>query len=153
MQLTDRVKNCNGCAACVVACKYVCVKMEERPEGESGGKKKRPLVNENGCNKCNACVLFCPLFNPVELPVFDEYYEFTGEYADRDMPPLYRQTMRNVKAGQHTEFVGTLCEIAALKSLLGDKLYPNLILRPLFCDDEKRSGEACCRECRFYGKI
>ena len=30
MQLTDRVKNCNGCEACIVGCKYVCVKMNEK---------------------------------------------------------------------------------------------------------------------------
>lgn len=150
MQLTDRVKNCNGCAACVVGCKYVCVKMEDRPEGQ--GKKKQPAINENGCSKCNACVLFCPLFNPVELPKFEKYYEFTEEYADRDMPHIYRQTMRSVRAGQHTEFIGTLCEIAALKSLLGDKTFPNLIFKPLYCSDEKREKEPCCRECPFYGK-
>ena len=150
MQLTDRVKNCNGCAACVVGCKYVCVRMEERPEGQ--GKKKQPVINENGCNRCNACALFCPLFNPVELPEFEQLYEYSEEYDDRDMPAIYRKTMRTVKAGQHTEFIGTLCEIAALKSLFGDKLYPNLILKPLFCDEEKRAQEPCCRECRFYGK-
>ena len=69
MQLTDRIKNCNGCGACVVACKYVCVKMEEK-DG-----LLRPAVNENGCNKCNACVLFCPLYNPVELPEFQQFFE------------------------------------------------------------------------------
>ena len=150
MQLTDRVKNCNGCSACVVGCKYVCVKMEDRPEGR--GSKKQPVVNENGCNRCNACVLFCPLFNPVQLPDFEQYYEFSEEYGERDMPAIYRKTMRDVKAGQHVEFAGTLCEIAALKSLFGDQLYPNLILKPLYCDDEKRAKEPCCRECRFYGK-
>ena len=150
MQLTDRVKNCNGCSACVVGCKYVCVKMEERPDETS--RKLQPVVNENGCNKCNACVLFCPLFNPVELPEFEKYYEFTEEYEGRDMPHIYRQTMRNVRAGQHTEFIGTLCEIAALKSLLGDKNFSNLIYKPLYCDEEKRAKEACCMECPFYGK-
>ena len=150
MQLTDRVKNCNGCAACVVGCKYVCVKMEERHDGESC--KKQPVIDENGCNRCNACVLFCPIFNPVELQDFEQFYEYSDEYGERDMPAIYRQTMRNVKAGQHVEFIGTLCEIAALKSLFGDKLYPNLILKPLFCDEEKRAKEPCCRECAFYGK-
>lgn len=147
MQLTERIKNCNGCSACVVACKYVCVKMEEPAEDSI---KKIPVVNENGCNKCNACVLFCPLYNPVELPVFEEYYKYDEEYEKRDMPKLYRQTMRSVKAGEHTEFIGTLCQIAALKSLMGDKLRPNLILRPLYCDEEKRSKEEACRECIFY---
>ena len=28
MQITDRVKNCNGCEACTVGCKYACIKME-----------------------------------------------------------------------------------------------------------------------------
>ena len=124
--------------------------MEERPDETS--RKLAPVVNENGCSKCNACVLFCPLFNPVELPDFEQFYEYSEEYGERDMPAVYRKTMRDVKAGQHVEFVGTLCEIAALKSLFGDKLYPNLILKPLFCDDEKRAKEPCCRECRFYGK-
>ena len=43
MQLTERVKNCNGCEACVVGCKYVCVKMEEDKNGI-----KYPVVNEDG---------------------------------------------------------------------------------------------------------
>lgn len=113
-------------AACVVACKYVCVKMEE---AEADRSKRLPRVDENGCNKCNACMLFCPLYNPVELPIFEEFYEYDPSFAHRDMPKLYRETMRSVKAGQHTEFVGTLCEIAALKSLSGDKLRPNLIFK------------------------
>jgi len=41
MQLTERIKNCNGCGACVVACKYVCVKMEE------ADGLLRPYINEN----------------------------------------------------------------------------------------------------------
>ena len=52
----------------------------------------------------------------MELPDFEEYYEYSEEYADRDMPKLYRKTMRDAKAGQHVEFVGTLCQIAALKT-------------------------------------
>lgn len=147
MQLTDRVKNCNGCAACVVACKARCVKMVERDEGS---RKKIAWVLEDGCDKCNACVLFCPLFNPVELPIFEEYYEYGEEFDERDMPELYRETMRGVKAGQHTEFVGTLCQIAALKSLSGDKIRPNLILKPLWCSEEKRAADPACAGCRFY---
>ena len=147
MQLTDRVKNCNGCAACVVACKDRCVKLVDR---DYESNKSIAWVLEDGCNRCNACVLFCPLFNPVELPVFDEYYEYSEEFDDRDMPQLYRQTMREVKAGKHTEFIGTLCQIAALKSLSGDKLRPNLILRPLWCSEEKRAAEPACAGCMFY---
>ena len=147
MQLTERIKNCNGCSACVVACKAVCVKMKE---SEEEGAKKRPVVDEDGCNKCNACMLWCPIYNPVELPDFEEYYKFTEEFADRDLPQIYRSTMRRVKAGQHTEFVGTLCEIAALKSLMGDKIRPNLILKPLYCDDEKRAKDPACMACVFY---
>ncbi len=147
MQLTDRVKNCNGCAACVVACKDRCVRMVDR---DYESKKSIAWVLEDGCNRCNACVLFCPLFNPVELPIFEEYYEYSEEFDKRDMPQLYRQTMREVKAGKHTEFIGTLCQIAALKSLSGDKIRPNLILKPLWCTEEKRAAEPACAGCAFY---
>ena len=147
MQLTDRVKNCNGCAACVVACKERCVKMKERGDESS---KSIAWILEDGCHKCNACVLFCPLFNPVQLPEFEEYYEYSEEYADRDMPKLYRKTMRDAKAGQHVEFVGTLCQIAALKSLSGDRIRPNLILKPLWCSEEKRVQDPACAGCMFY---
>ena len=149
MQLTERVKECNGCGACVVACKQVCVKMKEPSEGRT---KKQPVVNEDGCNKCNACMLYCPLYNPVSLPDFEEYYEFAPEFADRDMPALYRKTMKSVNSGQHTEFIGTLCEIAALKSLMGDKLKRNLVIRPLWCSNEKRAEDPACAACMFYNK-
>ncbi|MBS5334848.1 MAG: hypothetical protein DBY08_00235 [Clostridiales bacterium] len=144
MQLTDRIKNCNGCGACVVACKYVCVKMEEK-DG-----LLRPAVNENGCNKCNACVLFCPLYNPVELPEFQQFFESSEDVRNRDMAPIYRKTMRNAKEGKHTEFVGTLCQIAALKSLRGDKLDHSIALFPVYCDEEQRSSCAACAACKFY---
>ncbi|MBQ1228758.1 MAG: 4Fe-4S dicluster domain-containing protein [Firmicutes bacterium] len=147
MQLTERVKNCNGCSACVVGCKYVCVKMEGPAEGRT---KKQPVVNEDGCSKCNACMLYCPLYNPVQLPEFKEYYEATEEHENRNMPEIYRHTMRTAKTGQYTEFVGTLCEIAALKSLMGDRLRPNLKVYPLHCDEEKRAKDPACQACAFY---
>ena len=163
MQLLERVKNCNGCGACVVACKKNCVKMYGRDSEEARqllgrlsdkqdveGKKPVPVVEEGGCDRCNACVLFCPLYNPVELPVFDEWYEYSEAFEGRDMPKLYRSTMRAARAGQHTEFVGTLCEIAALKSLNGDKIPNNLILKPMVCSEEKRESEPACRGCIFY---
>lgn len=146
MQLTDRIKNCNGCGACVVACKYVCVKMKE----EEGSSKRLPEVNENGCSKCNACMLYCPLYNPVELPDFEEFYESQEDIRARDMAPIYRATMRSVKEGRHTEFVGTLCQIAALKSLRGDKLAHNLAIFPVYCDEEQRKSDPACAACGFY---
>lgn len=147
MQITEAVKNCNGCGACVVACKLVCVKMEGPLEGRA---KKSPLKNEDGCKKCNACVLYCPLYNPVTMPEFKDYYEFKEEFENRDMPDIYRKTMRSVKSGQYTEFIGTLCEIAGLKSLMGDKFRPNLKVYPLYCDEEKRAKDPACQVCMFY---
>jgi ferredoxin len=165
MQLLERVKNCNGCGACVVPCKQNAVKMYERDSEQARevlekfsetqsmeGHKRVAVVQEGACDRCNACVLYCPIFNPVELPVFDEWYEFDEAYDNRVMPKLYRETMRSARSGRHTEFVGTLCEIAALKSLNGDKIPSNLILKPLVCSKEKRELEPTCRECIFYGK-
>lgn len=179
MQLLERVKNCNGCGACVVPCKHNAVKLFDRNSEEAmehlpnhhakqtaeaaefeatgsygskeaSGAKKVAILNEGACDKCNACVLYCPIFNPVEIPEFDEWYEYDPAFDERDMPKYYRETMRMARSGKHTEFVGTLCQIAALKSLNGDKIPQNLILKPLLCTKEKQEQEPCCRECEFY---
>lgn len=146
-QITDEVKNCNGCSACVVGCKTMCLKMEENEQGF-----KYPVINENGCNKCNNCLLYCPLYNPVELPMFESFYEYNGEYYRRDMPKVYRETIRQAKTGEPTEFVGTLCQIAGLKSLMGDKLRENLIIYPVFCDIENPMRPEC-EDCIFWKKV
>ncbi|MBR5229972.1 MAG: 4Fe-4S dicluster domain-containing protein [Firmicutes bacterium] len=150
MQLTDIIKNCNGCSACLVACKLAALKMEGTEEGRI---KKRPVKNEGRCNKCNACVLYCPLYNPVTMPDFEDYYRFTEEYEGRNLPEIYRHTMRSVKAGDFTEFVGTLCEIAGLKSLMGDKFRSNLRVYPLYCEEEKRAKDPACQCCVFYEEV
>lgn len=146
MQLVDRIQDCNGCGACVVACKYRCVKMKKDENGNN-----RPVVNENGCNKCNACVLFCPVYNPVDMPGFEEFYDAPEEenVRGRDMAPIYRATMRAAREGRHAEFAGTLCQIAALKSLRGDTL-DNIAVFPVFCDDEQRRSNPACAVCKFY---
>lgn len=163
MQLLDRVKFCNGCGACVVVCKDRCVKMHpadsedareiladaKKPQG-GDRTKSVPVLNEGGCNKCNACALFCPLFNPVDMPQFEQWFEYDEKLQRDDMPSAYREAMRSVREGKHTEFVGTLCEIAALISLMGNKIRPNLILKPLYCDEEKRGSEGPCKECIYY---
>ena len=97
-------------------------------------------------------MLYCPIYNPVDIPKFDEWYQFDEAYDNREMPKLYRETMRSTRSGRHTEFIGTLCEIAALKSLNGDKIPHNLILKPLVCTKEKREQEPACANCIFYGK-
>ena len=144
MQLTDKVKNCNGCEACVLGCKHACIKIVKDENGT-----KKPIKNEDGCQKCNNCILYCPIYNPVELPTFEEFYEYNDEYYHRDMAKVYRETMRKVKSGTVTEFVGTLCQIAALKSLMGDKLSHDLRILPLHCDPENPKRPEC-RDCQFY---
>ena len=144
MQLTERIKNCNGCEACVVACKSVCVKMETK-DGV-----KRPVVNEGNCKRCNACTLYCPLYMPVTMPEFKEFFESSEDIRGREMAPLYRATSRQVKSGQYTEFVGTLCQIAAMKSIRGDKNDPNLKFFPIFCDEAQRASNPACAACMFY---
>ena len=144
MQLTERIKNCNGCEACVVACKYNCVKME------TVDGLKRPVVNEDGCSKCNACMLYCPLYMPVTMPNFEEFFESDEDTRGREMAPLYRATSRTLRAGQHAEFVGTLCQIAAMKSIRGDKNDRNLVFYPIYCDEAQRASNPACAACTFY---
>ena len=111
--------------------------------------RKVPFIDEKACNKCNACRMYCPLYMPVELPEFKDWYEFDEKYMERDMAQVYRETSRSVKNGQFTEFVGTLCQIAALKSLMGDRLRPNLKLYPLACTPETQAAHGC-KDCVFY---
>ena len=124
--------------------------LQIRMRKDGRGGLLRPYINENGCSKCNACMLYCPLYNTVELPDFEEFFEAAENVRNRDMAPVYRATMRSVKEGRHTEFVGTLCQIAALKSLRGDKLAHNLALFPVYCDEEQRSSNTACAACIFY---
>lgn len=137
MQILDRVRNCNGCSACIVGCKEHCIKMVERENG------KFPEIYEGGCNKCNNCVLYCPLFNAVELPKFENFFEYDEKFYNRDMPKVYRKTMRSIRSGAQTEFIGTLCQIAGLKSLLGDRLARNLTITPLYCDPNNPKRKEC----------
>ena len=163
MQLVDRVKYCNGCQACVVPCKLSCVKMHERTDEISkeilenaklaqgmNDTKKIAVLNDDGCSRCNACVLYCPIYNPVDLPEFEEWYEYDPAHDEENKVQKYRKTMQSARAGQHTEFIGTLCEIAALISLEGGKIRQNLILKPMLCDEEKRNSQECCKNCIFY---
>jgi len=144
MQIRDTIKNCNGCGACAVVCKEACIKIEKDETGN-----KYPVVNENGCKKCNNCKLYCPLFNDTEIPIFEECFDYKEEYYNRDMANVYRTTLRKLKDHQVVEFVGTLCQIAGLKSLLGDKLSHNLRLYPLMCDKDNPKRPECV-DCVFY---
>lgn len=145
MQIREQVKNCNGCGACVVGCKNACLKMVPDENG-----LKYPVRDENGCQKCNNCVLYCPLYNPVELPEFDTFFDDPGDkYYNRDMPAVYRETMRSLKKGEATTFIGTLCQIAALKSVMGDRLHHRLVIYPIACDPENPKRPEC-KECEFY---
>lgn len=146
MQIIDKVKNCNGCEACILGCKYACIKMEKTEDG-----RKVPVINEDGCNKCNNCVLYCPLYNPVELPEFDDFFENNEDAYERNMAQVYRETKRSLKSGTTTEFVGTLCQIAGLKSVMGDRLSCDLRIFPLYCDPENPKRPECA-ECTYINK-
>lgn len=143
MQLTDRIKDCNGCSACIVGCKELCIKMQPDEKGFL-----KPVINEDVCTKCNNCLLYCPLFMPVDLPDPEKFYEYKDEYYERDMPKIYRKTLRDSKTEKPTEFAGTLCQIAGLKSSMGDRLRENLILYSLYCDPDKPKRPECVN-CQF----
>ena len=144
MQMYERIPGCNGCGACVLGCnRRFCIKMVRDENG-----RWLPRIDENSCDRCNNCYLYCPLYNPVKLPSFSQYYEYDDEYYDRDMPPIYRAVLRQSKQGQVTDFAGTLCQIAGLKSVMGDKLRPNVRIYPIHCDpDHPRRPE--CVACPF----
>jgi len=144
IQFTEKIKNCNGCEACVVGCKYGLVTIQRDEQGH-----KYPVINEDGCISCNHCYMYCPIYNPISLPEFKTFSEYKDEYYERDMAMVYRETMKTLKTGQNAEFTGTLCQIAALKSLMGDKLKPRLKVTPVYCDPQApRRPE--CGACPFY---
>lgn len=144
MQMLDRIPNCNGCGACVLGCnRQFCIRMKK---DESG--RWKPVIDENGCDHCNNCYLYCPIYNPVTLPTFSEYYEYSEEYYDRDMAQVLRETLRRAKTGQVTDFAGTLCQIAALKSVMGDRIRPNVRFYPLHCDPDHPHRPECAA-CEF----
>lgn len=146
MQILDRIKRCNGCSACIVGCKERCMKMIPDEKGN-----KYPFIEEGGCNRCNNCVLYCPEFMPLTaLPSFDSFYIGDNRrYYDRDMPRVYREIMRQINSNQQASFVGTMCQIAGLISLMGDRLSPHLHLAALWCDvDDPARPE--CAICQYW---
>lgn len=146
MQIVDRIENCNGCGACIIGCKKYCIKMEEKED-----KSKKPKIYEDSCILCNNCILYCPLYMPVNMPEFETFYEYDDKYYYRDMEKVYREALRKSKTGETTEFTGTLCQIAGLISLMGDKIKPNVNFYPLYCDPENPRREEC-KECKFIEK-
>lgn len=145
MQLIDKIPSCNGCSACVVGCKISCVKMKDNEDSY-----KYPEINEDGCTKCNNCFLYCPLYNPVDLPEFNDFFEYDEKYYNRDMPAVYRKTMRQAREG-HADFVGPLCQVAGLMSLMGNKLDESIKIYPLYCDVENPRRPECLK-CQFWKK-
>lgn len=144
MEKSKGVTRCKGCEACVVACKRNCIKVTVDEKGI-----KHPIVNMDGCYKCNACKMYCPMCFPVVMEKYDKFYETDENLYDRDMAKVYREAMRNVRSGMRTEFYGTLCQIAALKSLLGDRIPPKLIVYPVKCDPNNPARSTCV-DCEFY---
>lgn len=144
MQLKEDIKKCNGCGACVVGCKDRCVKIIEDEKG-----LRYPKVNEDGCNRCNNCKLYCPVFNPVDMPKIEDFYQYDEAFYKRNMAEVYRDGMRRLKGGETVEFSGTLCQIAAIISLMGNKVNPRLKLYPLHCDKNSPKRPECV-ECIFY---
>lgn len=144
VQIIERIGQCNGCSACILGCRERAIKMIADENGN-----KYPRIEEDACSKCNNCVLYCPEFNPVELPEYEKFYEYDDRYYTRDMPPIYRDTLRKVRNGEHVEFVGTLCQVAGLKSVMGDSLPSSVAVSPLYCDskDPKRPE---CVSCRYW---
>ncbi len=144
MEKSKGVTRCKGCEACIVACKRNCIKVVKDKKDI-----KHPIVNNDGCYKCNACKMYCPMCFPVDMKEFTKFYECDEDLYSRDMAKVYRETMRSVREGMRTEFYGTLCQVAALKSLMGDKIPSRLVIYPVECDP-KNPARRTCEDCEFY---
>lgn len=50
---------CSGCLACVNKCAFNALELKTENDG-----RIRPVINEDKCQKCNACRKVCPIMNP-----------------------------------------------------------------------------------------
>ena len=86
-----------------------------------------------------------------------KYKNLGLDYPLKDVPAATKDEaikareiiLEGAREGRHAEFAGTLCQIAALKSLRGDTL-DNIAVFPVFCDDEQRRSNPACAVCKFY---
>ncbi len=102
-----------------------------------GEEKSFPLINEGACSKCNNCVLCCP-YMPIELPKLEDFYSISMSLSQRYAEGIPDNILGTVK---QVTFAGTLCRIAGLKALMGDKLNENLSLKPPYCIENPEKEE------------
>lgn len=57
----------------------------------------------------------------------------TSKYVQSDLGKTFQSVKKDLKADFHVLFTGTPCQIAGLKSFLGKKAYPKLLLCDLIC--------------------
>lgn len=173
MNLICEKSLCTGCAACANRCPMHCISMVEA----NGLGHLYPLINQESCIDCGACIKVCPVLHPVELrkpvtayagwdknneeyvtstsggaasafsrwminqggivygcsmsgiearhirvdDVIDVYKLKGSKYVQSTIGDCYRQALYDLHQGRKVLFVGTPCQVAALKSLVSRK--------------------------------
>ncbi|WP_320607715.1 Coenzyme F420 hydrogenase/dehydrogenase, beta subunit C-terminal domain [Floccifex sp.] len=83
-----------------------------------------------GCSMSNDC----KTAQHISIKSLDELSELTGsKYIQSDVKDTFREAKEALLSGKTVLFSGTPCQIAGLRTFLGDKEYKNLLLVDVVC--------------------